>query len=394
LVKGGNVEVTVIFPCLNEEASIGTCVTRAREVLDDAGICGEVLVIDNDSSDRSGEIARIGGARVIVERRRGYGNAYLRGLSEARGEFLVMMDADGTYPFDKIPEFVHELQAGADVVAGNRFGGMMARRSMPFLNRYVGNPILSNLTRLLFRTALKDIHCGMRAIRKSVLPRLGLRTPGMEFATEMFVKAFDHRLRFAEVDIAYEPRVGESKLRPFRDAWRHIEHMLVFSPMALFLVPGLFLYLLGALVQVILLTGPKAVFFRTWDVHTNLAGMAASMTGSTLLLLGVVCCVYAWSIQMRFRHSAVSRWLARHGGATMRAAGILSFCIGAVMWADIVLSWAYSGFGALRAIPVLSLATTLVVSGFEMIGAAFLAHIISLDTRTAGTIPEVSAQSQ
>jgi glycosyltransferase involved in cell wall biosynthesis len=372
-------DVTVLYPCLNEEQAIGDCVRSAREVLETAGLRGEVLVVDNDSTDRSAEIARESGARVVLEKRRGYGSAYLRGFKEARGKYVVMLDADGTYPVQMIPQFVAAMRdEGAEMVIGNRFAGQMARQAMPLLNRYVGNPVLSGMTRLLYRVGLKDIHCGMRGIRREVIPRLMLQTPGMEFATEMIVKALDHGLKFVQLGIPYAPRVGPSKLHPLRDAWRHVEYMLVFSPVTLFLLPGALLYLVGLGIQLLLLTGPKALFFHTWDVHTNLAGLATSMTGMTLIVLGTVSCAQAWSVKMRFRHSAVARWVARQGDRWIRTIGIAFFLVGFFMWASIIVIWWRSNFGELAAMSYLALATMLLASGLEMIGAAFLVHVISL----------------
>ena len=373
------IDVSVVFPCLNEERAIGECVDQAIEVLARAGLVGEVLVVDNDSSDRSAEIAAAHGARVARERRRGYGSAYQRGFAEARGRFIVMLDADGTYPVELVPEFVCLMRdEGADMVVGNRFGGAMERDAMPFLNRYLGNPVLSGTTRLLYRLSLKDIHCGMRGIRREVLPALGLQTPGMEFATEMIVKAADQDLRIREIDIPYRPRMGESKLNPIRDAWRHLEYMLVFSPVSLFLGPGLLLFLAGLAVQLILFSGPRAVFFRTWDIHTNLAGLAASLIGATLLVLGLVSCAVASSVNMRFRHSPIARWVARIRGQRIRALGIITAVFGAGLWLSTISQWMLSGAGALDAIPRLSLATTLLASGLELLGATFIVHVIGL----------------
>ena len=371
-------EVTVLFPCLDEEQAIGGCVSDALGVLQEAGLQGEVLVVDNASTDRSAEIARERGARVVTEERRGYGSAYLRGLEEARGDYIVMLDADGTYPVEMVPEFVQRMRDGAQLVIGNRFAGKMDREAMPLLNRYVGNPILSGMTRLLYRVRLRDIHCGMRGIRRDVVPGLELQTPGMEFATEMIVKALDHGLTFEQVGIPYRPRVGESKLHPLRDAWRHVEYMLVFSPLLLFLLPGLLLYLFGVAVQLVLLFGPRLIFFRVWGVHTNLAGLAASMTGMTLMVLGMVSCAQAWSIKMRFRHSPVSRWIARRGHRWIRMIGLGFFLSGLGMWTSIIIAWWRSGFGELAAMSYLSLATTLLASGLELVGASFLVHVISL----------------
>jgi glycosyltransferase involved in cell wall biosynthesis len=381
LVSERPLAVSIVLPALNEAAAVAQCVRQALEAVSRAGLRGEVIVVDNGSTDRTGELAAQSGARVVSEPRRGYGAACLRGLTEAEGECVLLLDGDGTYPVEMVGEFVRTMRdEGADVVVGNRFGGRMERGSMPLLNRYIGNPILSGLTRLLFRAQLKDIHCGMRAIRRDKVAALDLRMPGMEFATEMLVKALDQGLRVREIVIAYRPRLGLSKLRPLRDAWRHAEYMLVFSPSVLFLWPGTVLFLLGTSLQLALLSGPRALFFRTWDVHTNLAGLTAALAGSALIVLGVVAATFAWSLGVRFRHSPVARAVGRGGDRPVRIAATLLASLGAGMWIQVIARWVGSGFGSLAAVPYLSLATTFLASGLELLVAAFLVHIIRLKT--------------
>jgi hypothetical protein len=231
-------EVSVVVPCLNEEAAIVNVVAQAFEGLAAAGVTGEVIVVDNASEDRSAELARGAGATVIRESRRGYGSAYLAGLAAARGRYVLMVDADGTYPLDLIGSFLSKLRAGADMVIGNRFGGTIHAGAMPWANRYIGNPILTGMLNLLFGSGVADAHCGLRAVRRDVVPALKLSATGMEFASEMVIKAGKRRLRIEEIPIDYRPRVGESKLSRGRDAWRHIRFMLVYSPLFLFAAPG------------------------------------------------------------------------------------------------------------------------------------------------------------
>jgi hypothetical protein len=234
----GELEVSIVIPCLNEEAGIVHVVEQAKTALDAAGLAGEVLVVDNDSEDRSAELAREAGATVVFEPRRGYGSAYLAGVAAARGRYVVMADADGTYPLDLIGAFVEKLRGGADMVIGNRFGGTIHPGAMPWPNRYIGNPILTGMLNLLFGSRVSDAHCGLRALRRDVIPRLKLAAIGMEFASEMVIKAGKRRLRIEEIPIDYLPRIGESKLSRGRDAWRHVRFMLVHSPTFLFALPG------------------------------------------------------------------------------------------------------------------------------------------------------------
>src|SRR3954471_23100427 len=240
------ITVSVVIPCLNEEGNIEHCVRLAREVMEQAGLAGEVVVADNASEDRSAELAAAAGARVVLERRRGYGSAYLAGFSAARGRYIVMADADLTYDFREIPRFVERLEDGAELVMGDRMDNIQPG-AMPWLHRYVGNPVLTGLLNLLFRSGVNDAHCGMRALRRDVLPLLDLRTTGMEFASEMVIRASKERLAIDEFPIEYHPRGGESKLSSFRDGWRHLRFLLVHSPTFLFLVPGLFMTAIGSL---------------------------------------------------------------------------------------------------------------------------------------------------
>jgi|SRR5579862_685796 len=231
-------DVSVVIPCLDEEAGIAQAVSEAYAGLEAARLSGEVIVVDNGSTDRSADLARAAGATVVVEPRRGYGSAYLAGLAAARGRYVVMADADGTYPLERLGDFVERLRAGADLVIGNRFGGTIAPGAMPWPNRYIGNPILTGLLNLLFGSGVSDAHCGLRAVRRDVVPGLKLAATGMEFASEMVIKAGKRRLRIEEVAVDYRARLGETKLVRGRDAWRHVRFMLVYSPTFLFALPG------------------------------------------------------------------------------------------------------------------------------------------------------------
>jgi glycosyltransferase involved in cell wall biosynthesis len=231
-------EVSVVIPCLNEAAGIVQVVNEAREGLRSAGLSGEIIVVDNASEDDSAALARDAGATVVTENRRGYGSAYIAGLAAARGDYVVMADADGTYPLDRLGEFAERLRDGADLVLGSRFKGEIEPGAMPWPNRYIGNPLLTGMLNLLFGSSVSDAHCGLRAIRREVIPQLQLSATGMEFASEMVIKAGKRRLRIDEVPIGYRIRIGESKLSRFSDAWRHIRFMLVYSPAFLFVLPG------------------------------------------------------------------------------------------------------------------------------------------------------------
>ena len=289
-MTGNDAEVSVVIPCLNEEEGIQQVVAEALAAMRGANIVGEVVVVDNASDDRSAELARAAGARVVLEPRRGYGSAYLRGLEEARGTYIVMTDADGTYPVERLPEFVDRLRSGADMVVGNRFGGTIHAGAMPWPNRYIGNPILSGMLNLLFRSGVRDAHCGLRAVRKDVLPRLNLSTTGMEFASEMVIKAGKQRLRVDEIPIDYHPRIGESKLARVNDAWRHIRFMLVHSPTFLFMIPGL-AAVLGGLSGLVILAALRHLS-EPWTGASIALAMIA-IVGQGVVQLGLYARTYA-----------------------------------------------------------------------------------------------------
>src|SRR4051794_33873509 len=259
----GHVKVSVVIPCLNEADNIESCVHRALDALEAHGIPGEVVVADNGSEDDSAQLAAAAGARVISEPRRGYGSAYRAGFAASRGDYIVMADADLTYDFDEIPHFVERLDAGAQLVIGDRMDNIHPG-AMPWLHRYVGNPILTGVLNVFFRTGVNDAHCGMRAIRRDVLPTLDLRTTGMEFASEMVIRASKEKLDIRQFPIEYHPRGGESKLSSFRDGWRHLRFLLVHSPTHLFIIPGAIMAALGTLAGLLVLLQVQ-IFGRDWS---------------------------------------------------------------------------------------------------------------------------------
>ncbi|HYM54210.1 MAG TPA: glycosyltransferase family 2 protein, partial [Solirubrobacteraceae bacterium] len=336
--------VSVVIPCLNEAENIERCVTAALQALGAMGVPGEVVVVDNDSEDDSAGLAEKAGARVVLEPRRGYGSAYLAGFAASTGRYIVMADADLTYDFSDIPRFVAALEEGAEMVIGDRMDNIQPG-AMPWLHRYVGNPILTGLLNLFFRTGVKDAHCGMRALRREVLPRLDLRTTGMEFASEMVIRASKENLRIAEFPIEYHPRGGESKLSSFRDGWRHLRFLLVHSPNHLFIVPGAVLAGLGTLIVV--LVGAGLDFFgRAWGLHTLIGGALLMIVGTQVLALGLCAHAYGtyfmgeqdpWFDRMR------SRFRLEHG---LLLGGVFAL-VGVAMGAVIVVTWISHGLGSL-----------------------------------------------
>src|ERR1700674_6097231 len=275
------VELSVVMPCLNEAATVGICVKKAIEALDRHRIRGEVIIADNGSSDGSQQIAREMGARVVNVERRGYGSALQSGIAAAHGQFVLMGDADDTYDFSQLDQFVAKLREGYDLVMGNRFRGKILPGAMPALHRYLGNPVLTGLGRLFFKSPVGDFHCGLRAFRKDAIEELGLRTLGMEFASEMVVKATAFGLRITEIPTTLAPdrRDRAPHLRTWRDGWRHLRFLLLYSPRWLFLYPGMALFVLGAVVGALLLPGPVMIGNVGFDVSTMMFAAMAILIG-------------------------------------------------------------------------------------------------------------------
>lgn len=373
-----SVKVSVVIPCLNEQASIARCVEKALEAFEGQSWEGEVIVADNGSEDGSPELAKDAGALVVHEPRRGYGSAYLAGFAAARGEYIVMADADLTYDFADIPRFVERLDGGAQLVMGDRMGNIQPG-AMPWLHRYVGNPVLTGILNLFFRTGVRDAHCGMRAVRRDVLPQLDLRTTGMEFASEMVIRAGKERLEIEEIPIHYHPREGESKLSSFRDGWRHLRFLLVHSPTWLFIVPGAAMAVLGVIISATVLAQID-VFGRAWDLHTMVGGALLMIVGTQVLCLGLCAHAYGtyfmgekdpWFDRMR------ARFRLEHGlmlGGAIIFAGIIAGLVIAITWVD-------RGFGQLSEERLAVLAATLIIVGIQIFFSSFLLSILGLRRR-------------
>jgi glycosyltransferase involved in cell wall biosynthesis len=374
-VPGEEPVVSVVIPCLNEAANIEQCVRISRDVMAAHGIAGEVVVADNNSTDGSGELAAAAGARVVHETRPGYGSAYLAGFRAARGRYIVMADADLTYDFNEIPRFVEKLEEGAQLVMGDRMDNIHPG-AMPWLHRYVGNPVLTGILNVFFRTGVSDAHCGMRGLRRDILPVLDLRTTGMEFASEMVIRASKEKLDIREFPIEYHPRGGESKLSSFRDGWRHLRFLLVHSPTHLFVIPGALMAVLGALVA-ITVVAQLDVLGRSWDIHTMIGGALLMIVGTQVLALGLCAHAYGtyfmgekdpWFDRMR------RRFRLEHG--LMLGGAIL--LVGVALGLGILYTWVGRGFGALSEARLAVLAATLSIVGIQIFFSSFLLSILGL----------------
>jgi glycosyltransferase involved in cell wall biosynthesis len=389
-------EVSVVIPCLNEEAAVGVVVADAWTGIEQSGRTGEVIVVDNGSTDRSVELAEEAGARVVHEPRRGYGSAYLRGLAEAQGDYVVMADADGTYPLHDLPAFIDLLEAGDDLVLGSRFKGNIHKGAMPWMHRWVGNPVLTFILNVFFGVRVSDAHCGMRAIRRSAVQRLDLHATGMEFASEMILKASKRKLRVGEIPIDYQPRIGESKLNTWRDGWRHLRFMLLYSSTFLFLIPGFALLLIGLAIMLPLATGPVQAFGVTWYIHAMIAGSLATLVGAQIVQLGLFARSYAL-LYLNEHDPVMERLWTRvrleHG---LLLGAVLTLIGGGILVA-IFAEWASGGFRALGRVHEALFGMTLVGLGMQTLFGSFFLSVLGLrknlllgseEERPAEIVPE------
>ena len=371
------------MPCLDEAATVGRCVAKARAFLERSGIDGEVLVADNGSSDRSAEIARQAGARVVEVAQRGYGRALAAGIASARGRYVVMGDADDSYDFGRLEAFVEKLREGYPLVMGNRFRGGIRPGAMPALHRYLGNPVLSFVGRLFFGARVGDFHCGLRGFDRAAVAALGLRTPGMEFASELVVKAALAGWRIAEVPTTLYPdgRGRPPHLRSWRDGWRHLRFLLLFSPRWLFLYPGIALLALGIGLMAALYVTPLHVLGLGLDIHSMLYASAAVLLGLQLCLFSLFARVSAQNAGLLPRQPAVERLLRVLSLERGLLAGLGVAGAGFAWSALAFWQWRETGFGPLDPRVVMRdtiPASALMVGGMEIMLASFLLSVLRL----------------
>ena len=377
------VEVSVVMPCLNEARTVGVCVAKALRCLHKLGVKGEVIVADNGSSDGSQELARSAGARVIHAERRGYGSALQAGIAAARGRYVIMGDADDSYDFADLKPFIDRLRAGDDLVMGNRFRGGIRPGAMPWLHRYFGNPVMTGLVNLFFHSPIHDVQCGLRGFRRDAYERLGLATPGMEFASEMVVKACLHRQKITEVPTVLHPdgRGRPPHMRSFRDGWRNLRFMLLMCPQWLFRVPSVLLTGLGLSLMLLLSAGPLHLGRVEIDIHTMLLGSLCVVLGHQTLWLWTFAQVYSWRSGLlppdRFS-PGLMRWFKLERG--LLAGGFLLLAgLGFNLW--LVREWLARDMGPLNVGHTLRVALwgfTLMVVGVQVMFGSFFLNLLDL----------------
>lgn len=374
-------EISVVMPCLDEEKTIGICIEKAMAAMEQMGVRGEIVVSDNGSKDRSVEIAESLGARVVYQPEKGYGHAYLKGIVEAEGEYIVIGDSDNTYDFRELERFVLPLRNGADMVMGNRFKGKILPGAMPWHHQYIGNPVLSGLLNLFFRTGIGDAHCGIRSFTRQAFERMHLQTGGMEFASEMVIHAAKAGLRIEEVPITYYPRAEgtEAKLRSFRDGWRHLRFMLLYSPTHLFLWPGGLLMLLGSLMLGLLSAGPVRFGNLFFGFHWMFAGSLLALLGFQIIQLGVIARFYSLTSHFDEGQDSVVEWIKRHfklETGIFLGGGI--FALGLLLDLAVLLTWTSGNFQSDVAIRLSILALTLSILGAQIVFSAFLLSLLAV----------------
>ncbi|MEW6609793.1 MAG: glycosyltransferase family 2 protein [bacterium] len=371
-------DVSVIMPCLNEKDTIGICIKKALKSFKDEGVEGEVIVVDNGSTDNSDNIAKSLGAKVVYQPIKGYGSAYLTGLEEANGKYIIMADADNTYNLQEIGKFLIPLIEGYEFCIGSRFKGKILTGAMPWLHRYIGNPILTGILNLFFHGKISDAHCGMRAVTKEAYKKMNLKTIGMEFASEMVIKALKLKLKIKELPITYHPREGESKLASFKDGWRHLRFMLLYSPTYLFLIPGIILFFIGLVFLLVLLPGPLIIGNLHFDIHYMVLGSLLAILGFQIVNLGLYAKSYSLTehfeesdrfIEWFSQHFNLERGLVIGGLLTLSGLGINVY---------ILIRWIVGNFGPLSEVRTGLVALTFIVIGIQTIFSSFFLSILGI----------------
>lgn len=382
-----DIEVSIVIPCLNESETLGTCIHEALYALESKCISGEVLVVDNGSVDSSKDIARKLGARVVHCEQKGYGHALLKGIEAARGRFVLMGDADGSYDFSELPHFLERLRQGNDLVMGCRFprlGGKILPGAMPWKHRWLGNPILTGLGKLFFSTPVQDFHCGLRAFRRQAILQLNLRTGGMEFATEMVMKASLSGLKISQLPITLRPdgRGRSSHLRSWRDGWRHLRFMLLYSPNWLFMYPGLFLTITGLIGFAVLVPEPLTVKSVTFDLNSLLVSSVAILVGFQVLAFGTFIKAYAVNSGLLPGKTYWFKMVKGRAAEWGMAFGLAFILVGLSFLTSAVLDWQAADFGALSyqtSLRKVISATTGIGLGIQIMFYGFALNILGLE---------------
>lgn len=377
-----NKSVSIILPCHNEADALPHCLEQIKDVINKNDLDAEIIVVNNNSSDNTKEVAelykdKIPNLILLEEPNIGYGNAYIKGISFAKKENIFMADADASYDFNEIPNFLKGLSNGSDIVIGNRFAKKIQKGVMPHTHKYIGNPILSTITRILFQIKIKDIHCGARAIKKDAYEKLDLQTAGMEFASEMIVLAAKNKLKITEIPIQYHPRIGKSKLNPLSDGWRHLRFLLLNSPLTIFLFPGIILMSIGLILSTLMYFFQINIGRIQLYFHPMFITAIMMIVGYQLIFFSIFSKVYS-IIHLNEKNYFLEK-LFKH--ITIEKAGILGIIltlIGILIYTYILYTWTSSNFAAINQVKNSIAALTFIVLGIQTISSAFMLSILSV----------------
>jgi glycosyltransferase involved in cell wall biosynthesis len=370
--------LSIVMPSMNEEETIRICIEKAQSVLKKYGIEGEIIIADN-SSDRTPEIAASMGAKVIGPIK-GYGNAYLKGLAEAKGDYIAIADADNTYDLLELDKFLDLLMAGeADFVMGTRIKGNIKKGAMPWLHHYIGNPILTGMLNFLFKTKISDAHCGMRAFTKEALEKMHLKTHGMELASEMIIEAAKSELRIKEVPITYYSRKAPSKLRSFHDGWRHVRFMMLYQPVPFLYLPGAFVFILGFLITTSLLLTESAAYNR---LHSFILGSMLLIVGGQTFATGAYMKTYGIIHGMYRDSSTGKKLLSYHSLEKELLGGSLILAFSLILGIKVAYTWISSGYGSLKEVESAVISMVLAAIGLQLIFSAVFISVMLLEVDT------------
>lgn len=370
------VKISIILPCRNEEDGLPFCLQEVKQTIQKNNLSAEVIVSDS-STDKSPEITKKENVILIKHDKEGYGRAYLEAFKVAQGDYIFMADADASYSFTEIPKFINQLDQGWDMAIGNRFAGTMHGQAMTFSHKYIGNPVISFILRLFFKTKIRDSQCGMRAIKKDKLLSLNLQTTGMEFASEMIIKALKNNLKIKELPIDYFPRKGKTKMRSLPDAWKHIRFMLLYSPLFLFLVPGLILFTLGVLSAIWLYFGSPVLFGIKFSYHPMFFSSLLIITGYQLIIFSAFAKTYSITHlnEKDYNFEKIFKYITIEKASLL---GLVVIGVGAIIGFSIVAKWVRSGYGSLNEIKNSILALTFLIIGIQTIFSSFMLSILGI----------------
>lgn len=382
--RDNDIDVSVVIPCLNEEQSIGICIRKARSAIKKNKLSGEIIVSDNGSTDHSVAIAKSSGARVVYQRLKGYGNALRKGIDEARGKFIIMGDADDSYDFRELNRFIEKWREGFDLVMGTRLRGKILPGAMLWHHRWIGNPVLTGILNIFFKAGISDAHCGLRGFSKEAYKKMDIRTSGMEFASELVIKAAKLKLKIAEIPITYYPakRSRSPHLRSFHDGWRHLRFMLMFSPFHLFFIPGMFFIFLGMTLILVLFPGPIKFAGVIFDIHTMFFGMIFTLMGIQIIIIGIFARIFSYTERFSIKENLIERYLKRLTLETSLIIGSVIALIGISGDIFVFIKWAQTGFGPFYQLRLLILFSTLFLIGVQIIFSSFFLSMLGISRDT------------